>query len=153
MKDYILLNYDFLFNDHLAKCSHEAKLYYIKLMFFANNGFVANPKQVLDSLGYEIGVLYELIASDELLTIPGREEMFITSYFIHTKFNPMSWLSTPFAIYWKGKLWMKKNGIATLKKQQEEQEDPIKVIKPPEASTGTNLNWDEMIDDLDGIKK
>ena len=151
MKDYALLNYDFLFNDHLAKCSHEAKLYYIKMMFFANNGFVANPKQVLDSLGYDIGVLHELIAADELLTIPGRDEMFITSYFIHTKFNPMSWLSTPFAIYWKGKLWVKKNGIATLKKQPEAKEESIDFIKQPEEQPERH-NWDAMLDDMDSVK-
>lgn len=151
MKDYVLLNYDFLFNDHLAKCSNEAKLYYIKMMFFANNGFVANPKQVLDSLGFDLSVMHELIAADELLTIPGRDEVFITAYFIHTRFNSMSWLSTPFAIYWKGKLWVKKNGIATLKKQPDNKDDPIDIIKVPEEQN-SGMDWDAMLNDMDSAK-
>lgn len=145
MKDYILLNYNFLFNDHLAECSHQAKLYYIKLMFFANNGFVANPLEVLDSLGFDKGVYYELVSHDELLTLEGRKEVFITSYFIHTKFNPASWLKTPFAPYWKGKLYTKQNGIATLKK-------PKAMAETGSEPEPTDDQWDRLLDDIETPK-
>lgn len=157
MKNYILLNWEYLFGDYQAELSERAKLYYIKLMFFANNGFVANPKDVLDSMGYDVGVLNELIHSEEILTIPGRREVFITSYFVHTKFNPMSWLSTPYALYWKGKLWVKKNGVASLKAPPKET-DPIEVIQQPKdqpveaQDEQDGLDWDEMLAELDACK-
>lgn len=157
MRNYILLNWEYLFGDYQAENLDErAFLYYIKLMFFANNGFVANPKDVLDSMGYDIGVYNELVLAGELLTIPGRKEVFITSYFVHTKFNPMSWLSTPFAIYWKGKLWVKKNGVATLKAPPKET-DPLDAFIPPEKtepkkekSNDSPIDWDKALDELDG---
>ena len=177
MKDYILLNYNYLFNDHMAKCSHQAKLYYIKLMFFANNGFVANPKEILDSFGFDIGVFHELVANDELLTLPGRDEVFITAYFIHTRFKPMSWVSTPFAEYWRGKLYIKKNGVATFKKP-EETKDPMDQFVQPEEPTEKTKNtelgniikgivelqndetkedepadWDKLLDDIESVNK
>lgn len=148
MKDYILLNYDYIFNDHMAKCSHKAKLYYIKLMFFANNGFVANSKEVLDSLGYDRGVLDELIANDEILTLPGRDEVFITAYFLHTRFNPASWLQSPFAIYWRGKLRTKKNGVATFNPNPEPTPDPLDKIVQPEEKEEGRIDWDKVLDDL-----
>lgn len=157
MKDYILLNYDYIFNDHMAKCSHEAKLYYIKLMFFANNGFVANPLQVLDSFKFDKGVFNELVANDELLVLPGRDEVFITAYFIHTRFNPASWLNTPFATYWKGKLRTKSNGVATFNKDGFHN-DPVEQIKPPgktepkEPKEENEPSWDEMMKQLDTPK-
>lgn len=174
MKDYILLNYDYIFNDHMAKCSHQAKLYYIKLMFFANNGFVSNPKEILDSFGFDIGVLNELIANDEIKTLPGRDEVFITSYFIHTKFNPASWTKTPFAEYWRGKLYIKKNGVATFKPQESE-DDPLQDVnkiddsKPEkvkeilhgivqlqndseEKSEDSKTDWDKLLDDIEASK-
>ena len=89
-------------------------------MFYANNGFVSNPMGVLDSMGYDKGVYQELVNNGEILTLPGRCEVFITSYFVHNRFKPMSWMSSPFAIYWKGKLFLKKNGVATFKPQGEE---------------------------------
>lgn len=167
MKDYVLLNYDYLFSDHMACCSHQAKLYYIKLMFYANNGFVANPFGVLDSLGYDRGVFDELVKNEDLLTLPGRSEVFITAYFIHTKFKPMSWLSNPFSIYWKGKLYIKKNGVATFKPQESEI-DPLEEVNRIDDSKAqqvkdclTNIvklqnepddpqpNWDALLDDIE----
>ena len=166
MKDYILLNYDYLFNDHMARCSHQAKLYYIKLMFFANNGFVSNPKEVLDSFGFDIGVLNELIANDEVLTLPGRDEIFITSYFIHTKFNPASWTKTPFAEYWRGKLYIKKNGVATFKIPEDNDVSPSDCTNTSNNSQAQEVeqcvkeivklqnepDWDEMLDDIETPK-
>ena len=169
MKDYVLLNYNYLFNDHMGKCSHQAKLYYIKLMFYANNGFVANPLEILDTLGYDRGVLDELIANDELLTLAGRDEVFITAYFIHTRFKPMSWLSTPYAEYWRGKLYIKKNGVATFKKP-EEPVDPLDKIQEPENAKQEELkrclkgivqaqndndppDWDKLLDDIETPNK
>lgn len=175
MKDYILLNYDYIFNDHMAKCSHQAKLYYIKLMFFANNGFVSNPKEILDSFGFDIGVLNELIANDEIKTLPGRDEVFITSYFIHTKFNPASWTKTPFAEYWRGKLYIKKNGVATFKPQESEDDllEEVKKIDDSKAqqqvkkcltgivklqndteekSEDSPIDWDGLLDDIESAK-
>lgn len=152
MRNYVLLNWEYLFGDYQAKLSEKAKIYYVKLMFFANNGFVGDPKQVLDSLGYDIGILNELIIAGEVLRIPGRDEIFITSYFVHTKFNPMSWLSNPYAIYWKGKLWVKKNGIATLKEQPKEK-DPMDQFKQSEETEEQGgLDWDKMLDSLDAPK-
>lgn len=119
-----MFNYDFLFGDHFAKASPKAKLLYINLSFYADCGFVANPKQICKSMGYDESVLQELIDIDELLTLEGRAEMFITSYFVHnTNFKPFSWLSSPFGEYWKNKMWMKKNKIATLKKQDKSKEE------------------------------
>ena len=132
MKNYAMFNYDFLFGDHFAKASPKAKLLYINLSFYADCGFVANPKQICKSMGYDESVLQELIDIDELLTLEGRAEMFITSYFVHnTNFKPFSWLSSPFGEYWKSKMWMKKNKIATLKKQnkEEQQEQETSVEK------------------------
>ena len=134
MKNYAMFNYDFLFGDHFAKASPKAKLLYINLSFYADCGFVANPKQICKSMGYDESVLQELIDIDELLTLEGRAEMFITSYFVHnTNFKPFSWLSSPFGEYWKTKMWMKKNKIATLKKQdkpkEEQQEQETSVEK------------------------
>ena len=121
MKDYTMFNFNFLFNDHFAKVSNQAKLYYVALNFYAINGFVPNPLQVLDSLGYDKGVFNELVANEELLTLPDRAEVFIASYFVH---NPgikcYSWRATPYAVYWDNKLFVKKNGIATFKPQPDE---------------------------------
>lgn len=152
MKNYILLNYDYIFNDHMAKCSNQAKLYYIKLMFFANNGFVANPLEVLDSFGFDKGVFQELVANDELLTLPGRDEVFITAYFIHTKFQPLSWLSSPFSTYWRGKLYVKDNGVATFK-EPPKPVDPISKVIPPakteEPKPKKEDSWDQILNDID----
>lgn len=147
MKDRICLDFNYLFTDHMAKCSNQAKLYYIKLMFFANNGFVANPLEVLDSFGFDRGVLDELIANDDILTIPGRSEVFITAYFIHTKFNPASWLNTPFSIYWKGRLRTKPNGVATFKKPNTEE------MTEEEKGKTKKYNWDLLCDEIDQVKK
>ena len=141
--------YPFLFSDHMAKVSNQAKLYYIALNFYAINGFVANPLQILDSFGYDKSVLQELINNEEILALPDREEVFITSYFVHNKgLKPITWLSTPFAPYWKGKLFIKKdNGVATFTPQGEEpkQKDPMDKIIPPkddEEEKDEDLNWD-----------
>lgn len=122
MKNFAMFSYNWLFSDHFAKLSDQAKLYYIKLNFYADNGFVPNPLQVCDSLGYDRSVLDELIANGDVLTLSDRSEIFITSFFVHNKgAKPMSWLSTPFAPYWKGKLFIKKdNGIATFTPQSEQ---------------------------------
>ena len=122
MKQSGLFNYDLLFGDYMSKCSNEARLYYIKIMFYANNGFVANPMGVLDSMGYDRSVYQELVDHKELLVLPDRCEVFITSYFVHNRFKPMSWMSSPFAIYWKNKLYIKKNGVATFNPQGLEEE-------------------------------
>lgn len=120
MKQFCLFNHDFLFSDNLGKASDKAKLYYIKLCFNANNGFVANPMDVLDSLGYDKSVFDELKANEDILTLPNRDEIFITAFFIHNVgANIKSWIYTPFGIYWKGKLWFKENRMATFKKQNE----------------------------------
>ena len=121
MKSSAMFNFDYLFGDHMAQVSDQAKLYYIKLCFFANCGFVANPKSVADSMGYDKSVIDELIGIGELLKLPDRAEVFITSYFVHNHFNPSSWTKTPYFPYWKGKLWTKKNGVATFKKPEEEE--------------------------------
>ena len=133
-----MFNYNYLFNDHFAKCSNEAKLLYIKMNFYAVNGFVPNPIQILDSMGYDKGVYNELILSGEIMTIPNREEVFITSYFLHNPgINPKTWRNTPFAIYWKGKLHIKKNRIATfrvLSSHDNFEEEHIEIpeyIEPP----------------------
>lgn len=117
MKNYSCFNYDFLFGDHFAKVSNEAKLYYIKLNFFADNGFVASPKSILDSLGYDIGVFNELVKNGEILSLPDRDEIFIAAYFIHNKGLPnFSWRKTPYFIYWENKLYVKANGVADFNK-------------------------------------
>lgn len=151
MKTYTMFNYDMLFSDHMAQVSNQAKLFYIKLNFYANNGFVANPLSVLDSLGFDKSVLQELINNDEVLTIEGRSEIFITSYFVHNKgLKPKSWLSSPFAQYWKYKLWTKDNGVATLK-PQESLEQPIDTVVNVEPITDEMINdrtkWDDMFED------
>lgn len=157
MKTQIMFNYDYLFGDYMGKCSHKAKLYYVKLMFFADNGFVSNPLEILDSLGFDKEVLDELIATGELLKLPDRAEVFITSYFIHNHFKPMSWLSSPFSVYWKGKLYIKKNGVATFTPQQSD--DPVVEEKPVEdhskkdelnkAAKSVGRDWDAIVDDLE----
>lgn len=164
MKKYSMFYYPFLFSDHMAKVSDKAKLYYIAINFHAINGFVADPLQVLDSLGYDKGVFNELVANEEILTLPDRDEIFITSYFVHNRgLKPMSWLSTPFAPYWKGKLFIKKdNGVATFKPQGEEPKevDPLDKIQTPKDhepeevdKPGDEYTWDEMMNELNGRHK
>lgn len=144
-----MFKYDFLFGDHFAKASPQAKLLYINLSFYADCGFVSNPRQICKSMGYDEGVIQELIDIDELLTVEGRAEMFITSYFVHNKnFKPLSWLSTAFGEYWKNKMWMKKNGIATLKKQFEPKEPAVDPTLPGSAIPQTTV-----INDLEEISK
>lgn len=126
MKTRTCFNFDLLFGDYMAKCSDQAKLYYIKLCFFANCGFVANPLSVLDSMGYDKSILDELLNAGELLKLPDRAEVFITSYFVHNKFDPSCWTHTPYYPYWKGKLWTKKNGVATFKKPEEDSDIQLK---------------------------
>lgn len=133
MKNHTMFNFNFLFNDHFAKISNQAKLYYIKLNFFADNGFVPNPLEVLDSLNYDRGVLNELIRNEEIITVPDRSEVFIKSYFIHNPgIKPFSWRATPYAVYWENRLFVKKNGIVDfdpngLKRSKET--DPLDKIK------------------------
>ena len=127
----------------MAKCSDKAKLYYIKLMFHATNGFVSDPICVLDEMGYDHSIFRELVNNDEILTLPGRDEVFITAYFIHTHFNPASWLNTPYATYWKGHLRTKSNGVATfnnvnIPEEKEEKEEPPKSNKKEET-------WEEIL--------
>lgn len=143
MKTYTMFNYEYLFSDHFAKLSDQARLYYIKLNFYANNGFVANPLQVLDSLNYDFSVFNELVVNGDLLKLPNRSEIFITSYFVHNKgINPMSWTKTPFAPYWKGKLYIKKsNGIATFTPQADEKENKL--------VDSTN---EDLINEIDNLK-
>lgn len=128
MKTNCMFNFNLLFGDHMAKVSDKAKLYYIKLNFYANNGFVPNPMSVLDSMGvgYDKSVFQELVNNGELLTLPDRCEVFITSYFVHNHFNASSWTHTIYFPYWKGKLWTKRNGVATFTPQ---------VEKPTEAES------------------
>lgn len=149
MKNYTIFNFDYLFSDHMAKISNQAKLYYIKLNFYANNGFVANPISVLDSLGYDKSVYYELVHNEEILTLEGRSEVFITAYFIHNKnINHKSWLSSPFAQYWKGKLWTKPNGVCTFKPQGEVQNPLDDIVAPcnnDEDKKITQKEWDELV--------
>lgn len=147
-----MFNYDYLFGDHFAKVSNQAKLLYIKMNFYATCGFVANPKTILDSMGYDMGVLQELIINDEVLTLPDRCEVFLTSYFLHNhNFKPMSWLSTPFAAYWKGKLFIKSNGVATFKKPNLENNEnasnnfSVKIQTPPSNET----DWDRLLETID----
>lgn len=121
MKNYAMFKYDYLFGDHFAKASPRAKLLYINLSFYADNGFVANPKQICKSMGYDEGTLQELVDIEEVLTIEKRSEVFLTSYFVHNaNFKPKAWLLSPFAEYWKGRLWIKNNRVATLKKQKDD---------------------------------
>ena len=120
--------------DYFAKASPKAKLLYINLSFYADCGFVANPKQICESMGYDESVLQELIDIEEILTIKGRSEMFLTSYFVHNaNFKPTSWAGTPFAPYWEGKLWVKKNRVATLLKNSKEQTKPKDITQPGSA--------------------
>ena len=137
MKNRICLDYNYIFGDYFATVSEQARLYYIHLLFYADKGFVANPIQILDSMGYDKGVYYELLQNEEILSIPGRKEIFITSYFVHNKFNTNDWTKSTFATYWKGKLWIKENGVATLKKDEEQPQKDI-VIKPYNVDDGDN---------------
>ena len=131
MRNRICLDYSFTFGDHQAKVSNEAKLYYITLMFHAEHGFVASPIQVLDSMGLDKSIMYELINNGELLTLPNRDEVFITSYFVHNPtFDRREWLKSPYSTYWRGKLWIKDNGIATLKVKEIPDEIDDIVITP-----------------------
>ena len=146
MKNSTMFKYDLLFGDHFAKVSNQAKLYYIKLNFYCDRGFVANPMSVLDSLNFDKSVFQELVANGEILTLPDRCEVFITSYFVHNSFKPSEWLKSPFAVYWKGKLWTKKNGVATFKPQSEEiEKNPLDAIIKIEQPVDEK-KWDELFE-------
>ena len=168
MRDYTMFNFNFLFNDHFAKVSNQAKLYYIKLCFFADRGFVPNPLSVLDSLGFDKGVYWELIKNEEILTLPDRDEIFITSYFLHNPGLKSEEIHfSPFWIYWRTKLHMKKNGVATFKPEglydNSPNLDPLAKVKAPNDSTQVNQSkavdnkvdedrWDKMISDIENYK-
>ena len=121
MKNHSLFAYDFLFSDNFSKLSEQARLYYIKLMFYADNGFVSNPKGILDSLGYDKSIMIELKNNGDILTKQNRDEIFITAFFVHNKgINVSSWKSSIFAIYWKD-LWIKSNRVATVRAKTKEE--------------------------------
>lgn len=150
MKNYTLFNYDFLFGDHFAKVSDQAKLLYIKMSFYAVNGFVANPLAIVDSLGYDKSVLDELVANEDILRLPDRSEVFITSFFVHNKgANYKSWWNSPFSIYWKGKLFIKSNGVCTFKPQSDiDSQDAVVDAVCAVAQTHVDYNdpdWDSMM--------
>lgn len=157
MKDYTMFNFNYLFNDHFAKISNQAKLYYIKLNFYSDRGFVPNPMSVLDSLGFDKSVYWELVKNEELLTLPDRCEVFITSYYLHNHhFNCNEWYKSPFAIYWTGKLRVKKNGVATFNPDGlDEPKPPVEqlanVTSPEEESRGGD-KWDDIIAELEKNK-
>lgn len=116
-----MFNYDYLFGDHFKNVSAEARLYYIELSFSAINGFVANARSIANCGNYPSSVFKELVDNGDLLTLPDRSEVFITSYFIHNKgISNLSWTSTQYYPYWKGKLFIKKNGVATFNPQPTE---------------------------------
>ena len=138
MKNYAMFYFDYLFGDHFEKVSAKAKLLYVNLNFYANAGFVSNPKKICKEMGFNETTIDELIKNGELLSIEGRDEMFITSYFVHNpNFQPLHWTKTPYATYWFGKLWMKKNRVATLKqpKENEEKTQIVDEKKEPRHDT------------------
>lgn len=149
MKTRTMFDYEMLFGDHMGKVSHQAKLYYIKLNFYAHNGFVSNPMEVLDSLGFDKGVFMELVNNEELLTLPNRSEVFITSYFVHNRFKFDIWKASPFYQYWKGKLFIKKNGVATFKPQGDDGEDSIVADDTPKSQEEkySKDDWDKLFPD------
>ena len=147
MKSFTIFNFDMLFGDHMAKVSNQAKLYYIKLNFYADNGFVANPLSILDSLGFDKSVLQELINNDEVLTLEGRSEIFITAYYVHNKgLKASAWLKSPFAQYWKGKLWTKKNGVATFTPQKETDDPLAQIVNIETPQIRDEDEWDKIVD-------
>lgn len=161
MKDYCMFNFNFLFGDYFANVSNQAKLYYIKLCFFADRGFVPNPMSILDSLGFDKSVYWELVKNDEILTIPDRKEVFITSYFLHNpglKTDEIHF--SPFWIYWRSKLHMKRNGVATFNpdglNDSNPNFDPLAKVKTPtdvkpapKQVKDDNDEWNKMMDDLE----
>lgn len=156
MKGYALFKFSYLFSDHMAKASPEARLLYINMNFHAENGFVPNPRQLLDQMGLDHSYLDELVSLDEVLTIPDREEVFITAFFVHNKgANPRTWWNTPYGIYWQGKLSIKKNRIATLKPIKEAEEslsaNVIEESDPEEDGVDISATWDELMDNM-GVK-
>ena len=149
MKNYTCFNYNFLFCDHFAKISNEARLYYIKLNFYADNGFVPNPLQVLDSLGYDKSVFNELVANKEILVLPDRCEVFISSYFVHNKGLKRScWKSTPYAVYWENKLYVKQNGIVDFAPEglTKKESDPLDKIEEPKEEA---QDYDQIMQELE----
>lgn len=157
MRNYAMFDYDYLFGDHFAKVSNEARLLYIKLMFHATEGFVSNPLSTLDSLGYDRGVLNELISNGDILTLDGRCEVFITAYYVHNKnFNRSGWIKTPFSDYWRGKLWIKDNGVATLKQKttpiyEPANSDKLQTEEKPQSSDNdSTYDWDVLLGMVDG---
>ena len=144
MRSMAMFNFDYLFGDHFANVSDEAKLLYIKLMFFATDGFVANPLSVLDSMGYDRSVIDELIINGDLLKLENRSEVFITAYYIHNhNFSHSGWAKTPFSEYWKGKLWIKDNGVATFKASA------VCHPKVQERISTDSKGWSELLDSID----
>lgn len=173
MKSHTMFSYMFLFGDHFGKVSNQAKLYYIALNFFCDRGFVSNPLGILDSLGYDKSVYYELVKNEEILTLPDRCEVFITSYYIHNdKFNPKEWYKSPFSIYWIGKLYIKKNGVATFNPEgipqeqkdflsnvhQPGEQEPVKQVEPQpytqkKSKGATEEEWAKLMNELDELNK
>ena len=124
-----LLNGDFFESDNFCKLSEKAQLYYIRLLLHANNGFVSNPKGILDSMGYDKSILLELKNNGDILVKHNRDEIFITCYFLHNeKLNRTTWRTSPFALYWKD-LWIKSNGVATVKAKENADDNEDTILK------------------------
>ena len=148
MKNYTMFNYDYLFGDHFANVSDQAKLLYIKMNFYAVNGFVSNPLGLLDSLGFTRDALNELVANGDVLKLPDRSELFVTAFFVHNKgVTPSCWTHTNFYPYWKGKLWIKENRIATLSPKKNKEED-VFFNKPT-----TDDEWDSVMSEFADLKR
>lgn len=170
MKEYTMFNFQFLMGDHFAKVSNQAKLYYVALNFYANKGFVSNPLQILDSMGYDKSVYWELVKNKEILTLDDRSEIFITSYYVHNpRFKPLEWLGSTYAVYWRGKLFIKKNGVATfdpngvfpakeeglLANVENPTPTPTQTPNPQADKTEqiSDKEWDDLLHELDEEQK
>ena len=95
-------------------------------------------------MGYDKSVLQELINAGEVLKLPDRAEVFITSYFVHNHFKPSAWTNTIYYPYWKGKLYTKKNGMATFTPQPKEEE------KVEEPKPQTEESEDDILESFKG---
>lgn len=142
-----LFNYQFLFGDHTAKLSNEAKLLLIEMMFHADYGFVSTAKGIIDSRGFTLDHLQELINNGDVLQIPNRCEVFMTCYFVHNDFDPKCWMKSVFYTYWKDKLYIKTNRIAALKKNKDQQTEELNA-----SNVIPNKPDEDWLQDVMGVK-
>ena len=85
----------------MPRVSSQATLLFIDMLFTADRGFVANVMELLDRKGFPTSVLEELVKTRHVYCKRGRNEVLISSYYLHNTNVPTDELrKSPYFTYW-----------------------------------------------------